>query len=256
MSETPRVFINKKNIDLTANFATLVDKEEIHYLKNVQRCKAGSSVIALDNQHNCFYGLIDSITNDEVLIQITRTEVIPAFPSFHITLVQGLVKGEKQDFIIQKATELGVSKIITTCTDYTDVKLSDNSLIEKKLQRWHKIARQSTKQSKRASIPDIFFENNLHDAITSCQQIMPDMPIIVCSEKTDALSFKKVINNIVSAVSNIVLVIGPEGGWSDKELKLFSKINVYQASLGKNVLRVETAIILAIGYLIYELELT
>lgn len=172
------------------------------------------------------------------------------------------MKSSKQDFVIQKSTELGVNKIIPFFSKNTVVKIESQRDQIQKIKRWQKIAYESSKQCQRADIPDISHIYNLTDLLWLNEFDVK----FVCSEKKTQLSLKEYLSMDKEAdcqsihidhagAKKILIIIGPEGGWDDKEIELFKDKNIPLVSLGKLILRAETASITAISDIIYEYEL-
>jgi 16S rRNA (uracil1498-N3)-methyltransferase len=174
-----------------------------------------------------------------------------------ITLAQSIIKSHKQDFLIQKATELGVGTITPFISKNTVVKFDSEKDKFQKVQRWQKIVYESTKQCQRGDLAEI-------TPILSFNEIVNlngnefDFKI-VCSEKENAFSIKQFLvekkADILSYPVNILLVIGPEGGWDDKEIQKFAENGFASVTLGKLIYRAETAAIAAVSHIIYEYEL-
>lgn len=254
MSETPRTFVLPEFIDVKTGIVLVNNTDEVHHLKNVLRIKEDDNIIVLDGNYNCYTSKIISIRNKEIKAQIVETKIIKQYPQFNINLVQGILKGEKHDFILQKATELGVSSLINVKTDNSNVKLSDNKAIERKLLRWEKIVLSAAKQSKRAVIPEVSLKLSLGEFFETIKTDTTETLFMACVEQSRQMNIKKIFSNFSKIPGNIYVFIGPEGGWSNNEKSLFDKYNVSQISLGDNILRAETATIVIIGILLYEYE--
>ena len=169
----------------------------------------------------------------------------------HITLFQGIPKFEKMELIIQKNTEVGVNNIVPVIMERTVVKL-DEKVASKKLDRWQKIAEIAAKQSMRDIIPNV-------KSIIKTKEIDVDMydVVLVAYENEEHNMLKAELKKLESQNKqeyNIAIVIGPEGGISEKEIELLDEKNVKFVSLGKRILRTETAGLVMAGNILYELE--
>ena len=169
----------------------------------------------------------------------------------HITLFQGIPKFEKMELIIQKNTEVGVNNIVPVIMERTVVKL-DEKVASKKLDRWQKIAEIAAKQSMRDIIPDV-------KSIIKTKEIDVDRydVVLVAYENEEHNMLKAELKKLESQNKqeyNIAIVIGPEGGISEKEIELLDEKNVKFVSLGKRILRTETAGLVMAGNILYELE--
>ena len=169
----------------------------------------------------------------------------------HITLFQGIPKFEKMELIIQKNTEVGVNNIVPVIMERTVVKL-DEKVASKKLDRWQKIAEIAAKQSMRDIIPNV-------KSIIKTKEIDVDRydVVLVAYENEEHNMLKAELKKLESQNKqeyNIAIVIGPEGGISEKEIELLDEKNVKFVSLGKRILRTETAGLVMAGNILYELE--
>lgn len=255
MSETPRTFVNEESIDIKAGLISITDKDELHHLVKVVRIKLTDTIIALDGKNTEYECEIINISKPRLTLKIMNSVKRTPYPSFNLTLVQGITKGDKQDFIIQKCTELGVNNIINIQTDRSNVQFKDDVSILKKQQRWQKVAFNAAKQSKRGSIPAITIIENLKSFLDSDIIDLKNDTILACVETENVTSIKTCLKTLNQRKTNTYVLIGPEGGWSPKELDLFKEYSLKQVHLGQNILRSETASIITIGIVLYELEL-
>lgn len=254
MSEIPRVFVDKNNFDNNIGIVSVSEKSEVHYLKNVHRIKLNDEVIVLDGKGNSFNTEVYDIQNKLISLKILEQKNIDKYPDFDITLFQGLVKGDKHSFIIQKATELGVSSIISFVSDFSDVKLPDSKTLNNKLDRFKTVALNASKQSKRSIIPEINILPSLDSILEYLINEDKNKLVLACVEKKFSVSIKSFLKQQQIKPDDIYIFIGPEGGWSDREINLFKEYNVSQVCLGDNILRADTAAIFAIGIILYEYQ--
>ena len=221
----PRNF-NEQNIVLSL--------EETRHLRDVLRLRAGEIIQVFDGHGKEFSCEIETIEKKETVLKITE-EITPSSPesSLNLTLAIALLKGEKFDLVIQKAVELGVSKIIPLITKRTDVKLKD---ADKKIERWQRIILESSKQCGRAKLMEITQPINFADFIKS-------------SEGTKILFAERSGKNFENLLfsEKMVGIVGSEGGWEDSELDLARENGVQIVTLGGRILRAETAAIAAVA---------
>jgi 16S rRNA (uracil1498-N3)-methyltransferase len=227
-----------------------ITDEEARYLISVLRSKPGDMLTVLDGpgkkKHLC---RISFIGKKEVIAEKIIEEPFSSESPLSITLAQGIPKGSKMDIIIQKTTELGVSRIIPLITRYSQVRRTG------KRDRWMKIALQASRQSGREKIPEVLEPVGLDDFI---EQINPTaIPSggfkgLILSEDEKVINLKKVLKGL-QRTGEIVILIGPEGGFSDDELKSALQKGFISASLGPRILRTETAPIAAVSIIQYEL---
>ena len=157
-----------------------------------------------------------------------------------LILAQSLVKGEKFDFIIQKATELGVSRISPLITRYAEAKIEEQQ-IERRLERWRRISLEALKQCGRRRLVDISAPRTLTQFIAD----VPGTALLLLSER-GGVTLTKILEGITNSRS-IAALVGPEGGWSDHELELLTASGATPITLGRRVLRTETAALAAIA---------
>lgn len=164
--------------------------------------------------------------------------------STKIFLASALIKEQKQDFVLQKATELGVDTIIPLSLNRCVVKL-DNDKFNKKKERWLNICKEASEQSKRNNIP------NISDILTIKDLVKIDADLkIVLNTKEFSQTLKNVLNNQIKC-DRIIIVVGPEGGITDEEIKFLTDNGFCSVSIGDNILRAETACISVISMINY-----
>lgn len=221
-----RYFVNEKENDFFK-----LNQNDIHHIKKVMRCKNNDKIeIAYDKKvYLCNIDNIDTL--DLSIIDIYEED---REANIELTIAISLVQEQKFDLILQKLTELGVTNIIPVKTERSIVKL-DSSKEEKKKTRWETICKEASEQSHRVTIPKI------HNIVTLKELIMKKKQLnLICSLNENTQPLDKYLNN---DLKEILFMIGPEGGFSPQE-ETFLIENGFQATtLGKRVLRVETAAI-------------
>ena len=177
-------------------------------------------------------------------VEFELGEEVPAAAIPNVTLLLAIFKFDRMEWAIEKCTELGVSRIVPVIARRTDAHLA--SAATKRAERWRRIALQSSEQSRRAAPPEITDSMKLPAATA-----LPGHLRIVLAESEKQTSLRDVLD---SADGEILLAIGPEGGWAEDELQLFQKAGWTCASLGSTILRAETAAIAAVAVAISELS--
>lgn len=232
--------------------------DDVNHIINVLRMKKTDKVqICNQDTGDNYNAEIVNYSKNEVECKIISRINETTESNVHITLFQGIPKFEKMELIIQKNTEVGIKSIVPVIMERTVIKL-DEKIASKKLERWQKIAEIAAKQSMRDIIPQIGNITKLKDIDTTEFDA-----VLVAYEneehnmlKTELQKLERKIksNNSSEQQYNIAIVIGPEGGISEKELVMLAEKNAKFVSLGKRILRTETAGVVMAGNIIYELE--
>jgi len=228
-----RFYIDKENL-LSGKLLT---GEEFHHAINVLRIKQQDTICLFCNDDNDYIADVSLITNHGLSYNIIKKTKNGCNPTINITLIQALAKSDKLELISQKATELGVSTIIPFYSRYTDVKPTTT-----KTDRLNKIVLSACKQCGRSKIPTI-------SPITKLSNINFDSYdlVLFANETEKSLRLNKSIKN--KSIQNIAIIIGPEGGFSEDEIQFLNKPNIKSVSLGKRILRTETAGLYILSYL-------
>lgn len=235
----PHFFINSSSVD--ENIIKINDKENYNHIAKSLRAKIGETILLCDENQIQYEGKIINITSSSVDIEIEKQYKSNKNLSFELYLAQSPLKSDAQTFLIEKATELGVTGVYPILTDNCSVK---KSVIEQKIQKWKKIMFEASKQCERAKIPACFELSKLSDLVLN-----KNFDRILAFTERNATQKVKVYlqDKPISKNEKILLIIGPEGGFSDKEFDFFNKNNITTLSLGDLILKAETAVIVAIG---------
>lgn len=248
----PQFFISSQNI---INNNIIIDKlSDIKHITNVLRLNKGDRIMLAEPGSYVYESEISIIKPDLIETIILNKYKSDKKLNINITLAQSVLKSQKHDFVIQKAVELGVKIIIPFISQNTVVKMESEKDKAQKLSRWQKIAYEASKQCKRIDMPEIDHIIDLNKLI----ELNNFDIMFACAERKASSSIKEFLlkNKIkIDINSSILVIIGPEGGWSDEELNLFNDNNISLVNLGNLVLRAETAAITAISNIIYEYEL-
>ena len=218
--------------------------EETHHLVRVLRMKAGDEAFIFDGCGFEYRCRLASLRGDNARLEIIETLGGEVESPVRITLAQALAKGEKFDFIVQKATELGVSAILPLVTDHADVKLDERGA-RKRVERWRRVSLEALKQSGRRRLVEISAPLTLEQFFDAGGGTPG--PTLVFSERGGGPIAGALGGT--GRMASVAAVIGPEGGWSDGELELLGARAASIITLGPRVLRAETAAIVAITLL-------
>jgi len=221
-----------------------MEGEAAHHLGRVLRAQTGQLYELSDGERVCL-GRIESVSRDRV--QFALVEELPAtHPSVDITLLLSVVKFDAFEWAIEKATELGVSAIVPLAAERSEKALL--TAATKRAERWKKILLEASQQSRRVRVPTLHPLTMLDDAFSNAT----DGARLCLSERVEAPSLKTALSN--AKAQSATLAIGPEGGWTDRELEVALQNEFRQVSLGRMILRTETAVIAALASLNYALD--
>ncbi|MGV7227778.1 MAG: RsmE family RNA methyltransferase [Nitrospirales bacterium] len=237
----PVFFIHSQ--DVVDGVVTITDPLLGHIAKSL-RAKAGDSLLFNDDRGHRYHTTVVQITKQTLQAKIQHAEDPPLSTRPPLILAQALLKGEKMGWVIQKATELGVSAIIPLITDRVILKLSEKQE-ETHQARWMRIALEAAQQSERWTLPTILPLQTFQQFIESHQESPP----IIMAERAEGISLLTIPCSTEKPGSGITIIVGPEGGWSIEELEAARSHNWVFGSFGKEILRAETASMAALAIL-------
>ncbi|MEG0797431.1 MAG: 16S rRNA (uracil(1498)-N(3))-methyltransferase [Acidaminococcaceae bacterium] len=219
---------------------------DAHHICKVLRMQSGQHLQLVSSDGVTALMEIESVTASAAFVRFVSYLASSSEPAVKLVLAQGLAKGEKMDFVVQKAVEIGVSRIIPLALEYSVVQL-DAAKAEKKVARWQKIAAEAAKQCKRDLVPLVEPVINLRELLAKEHATLR----LLASESEQQVGLKQVLQS-GGKTDEILLIVGPEGGIAPAELKLAEDSGVYAISLGKRILRTETAGLVAAAAIFYE----
>ena len=227
--------------------------DDVKHIYKVLRISEGEKVTLNNCEGVEYLGRVKSVSKQEVLIEILEKLELNNESNVKIYLFQGLPKSQKMDLIVQKGTELGITEFIPTITHRVDVKLKGEF---KKLDRLNRIALEAAKQSKRSIIPKVLEPIEFDEVLDKINSL--DL-LIVPYENANNFGIKTLINelrkeNNIDSIKNIGIFVGPEGGIEEDEIEKLKDKGAYIVTLGKRILRTETAGFVATSLIQYELS--
>ena len=213
--------------------------DEARYLREVLRLKVGDEVFVFNGEGKEFRSQIEESRRDTATLKVVE-EVAPARPEspLALTLAVALLKGEKFDLVVQKATELGASRIVPVVTKLADIRLRDTSDASKRVSRWQRIALEASKQSGRAVVPDVGNPVAFDSLVGET-----DSGSAIMFSVRDGQPLAEVLRDSSSNLSSLTALVGSEGGWTDQEITLARESGWRVVTLGGRTLRAETAAI-------------
>ena len=235
VSRVPRLYVPTHP---EGNQIALSDKQA-HYLRHVLRLRSGNNVVVFNGEGNEWLAQIQTLARDGAILSILSTREPVPEPALDITLLQGIAKADAMDLVVQKATELGVRTIMPVITEYSVVKI-DAQRAQRRLEHWQRIAQSACEQSGRHTPPSITEPQSLEHKLEALPQsgtrlaLDPTADLALASEPKHARH-----------PSVVCLLVGPEGGLSDRDLLLADRAGFERVKLGPRTLRAETAAIAA-----------
>jgi len=240
---TRRRFYAKPEAFAADTKSVALSAEETRHARDVLRLQRGEEVYVFDGEGHEYRGVITQLNRDSVKVDVLE-QVEPAHPesSLELTLGVALLKGEKFDLVVQKATELGATRLIPILTNRADVRIRSDDDAKRKLMRWQRIALEATKQCGRARLMKIDAPVALGELIERMEQ--EDELRLMFAER-EGSSLSEVLQDLELVPAKAIALIGPEGGWTDGEIDEASETGWRIVTLGGRTLRAETAAIVA-----------
>lgn len=219
---------------------------DAHHIARVMRFNPGDIVIACDNQGKQFTVRLETISDQTVEGQVIEEQTVFSEPRLHVTLAQSLLKRDKLEWIIQKSTELGVHAIWPLDSARSVVKLNRAKAVTRR-ERWQKIAKEAAEQAHRGLIPEVDGPLSWIDMLDRIAAF--DIAIIL-HEREQKQSLPALWQN-VETIDTCLIIIGPEGGFEDREVEMAREAGAYPVHLGTRILRAETAALATITCLMW-----
>ncbi len=229
----------------------IISGKDVNHIKNVLRMKTGEEINVKTGTDGKEYrcGILE-FTEEEVICELYFIKEEDVELPVKVYLFQGLPKSDKMEWIIQKAVELGVYEIIPLEARRAVVKL-DEKKAKSKVTRWQGISEAAAKQSKRAVIPKVTLPMSFREALAYCRDM--DVKLIPYELASHMEQTRKAISGIEKEQS-VAIFIGPEGGFAEEEIREAKEAGMLPVTLGKRILRTETAGMCVLAFLLYQLE--
>ena len=223
---------------------------DVNHIKNVIRLKPGDEVLISSGDNYDYRCIIEEIKDDVVVNRILEVKEKGNELPVKVYLFQGLPKSDKMELIVQKMVELGVYKIIPVAMKRSVVKLDDKKA-KSKTTRWNAISESAAKQSKRSIIPEVADVLNYKQAL----QMAKDLDVLLLPyECADGMDYTRKVVSDIKPGSTVGIFIGPEGGFDGDELQLAKDAGCSIITLGKRILRTETAGMMLMSVIMYNME--
>ncbi len=235
----PHFFINSKSVQGNE----IEFSEDYKHLVKALRLRTGEKLLLIDENGIQYETRVKEIKSETVLVDIETSYPSTRELDFELNLAQSPLRSDAQGLVVEKATELGVS---TLWPVYTDNCALAKDVIAKKIEKWQKIMVESSKQCERAKIPTC-------EGMTTLEKVVEGFDrVIAFCERTDFPLKNYLCEKPIVKGEKILVIVGPEGGFSEREFEFFDKTGIVKASLGELILRAETAVIVGLGNIIYE----
>lgn len=229
-----------------------ISGDDFNHIKNVLRMQVGESITICDGQGTDYYCRLETFTSSDVIAKIEEMNDTKSELPAKIYLFQGIPKKDKMEWIIQKAVELGVYQIIPVAMKRCVAKIEDGKKEQKKRERWQNIATSAAKQSGRGMIPSVREVMSWKEAIKFANTLEYN---IISYEQAKGIHDAHTIVKEACKRKSIGVFIGPEGGFDDTEFAMAKEAGILPITLGKRILRTETAGLTVVSILMFELEL-
>ncbi len=237
----PHFFINSK--EKKDNQIIISDVDNYRHIARSLRARVGENLLLIDENQIQYETLISEINSKEIFCEVQKSYPSKRDLEFDLFLAQSPLRSDAQITVMEKATELGVRAVYPVFTDNCALKVN-------KQEKWQKVMNEASKQCERAKIPTCFESTTFEEL-----QKKDFDKVIVFAERSTEKSLKQYLSeNPTKKGDKILVIIGPEGGFSQKEFDYFRSKNLPLISLGDLILKAETAVIVALGDIIYEYQ--
>jgi 16S rRNA (uracil1498-N3)-methyltransferase len=215
----------------------VVQGQDVVHIRNVLRLGLGDTVAIFDGEGFQYRAEITSSTGDEVKCKVLSRDRVENESPIEIVLGQSILKGTKTDDIIRKSCELGVASFVPLAAQRCVLKFKAADQ-DKKIERWQKISTEASKQSGRAKVPSV--SKTMKSVEEFCSQYVNHEIKLIFQEDENSLRFSE-LERGNGSIEKVALLVGPEGGWTDSEIKTAMEYGFQAVSLGPRILRAETA---------------
>lgn len=226
----------------------ILEGQQARHLKNVLRMKADAKILLLDGSGYEYTGVIKEFSGQNAIIEIINKSYQTPKPVTYISMALGFLKESKIDDLIRPLTELGINEILPFISERS-VSRPTQDKIDKKIDRWNKISSESIKQCQRSIKPEVSFFSGLEEVLNYSANY--DKKIIFYEKDNESFLISDYVNSGYIKPESVIILIGPEGGFSEKEVSMALENGFESYSLGTGILRAETAIISAASIIQY-----
>lgn len=241
----PHFFV--KSTDKNENLITITDSENYRHVARALRARVGEALLLIDENQIQYETVIKEITNSDIICEIQKSYPSKRDLDFDLYLAQSPLRSDAQLTIMEKATELGVRGVYPVVTDNCALA---SSVLAKKHEKWQKVMFEACKQCERSKVPTCFEPTTLEKVLE-----LDFDKVLVLAERSCEITLKQFLTqNTVKKGEKVLAIIGPEGGFSQREFDLFKSLHLPLISLGDLILKAETAVIITLGNIVYEYQ--
>lgn len=239
----PHFFVDSRN--RVNGLITINDNENYRHIARALRAKVGENLLLIDESQIQYETKIVEINSSEIICKIEKSYPSKRDLDFDLYLAQSPLRSDAQLTIMEKATELGTRGVYPVVTDNC---VLNKSVLEKKHEKWQKVMYEASKQCERAKVPTCFEPTTIEKVLENNFD-----KVLVLAERSTEISFKQYLReNPIKKSEKVLVIIGPEGGFSQKEFDFFRGKSLPLISLGDLILKAETAVIVTLGDIVYE----
>lgn len=242
----PRFFVTPEKV---SDGIITIDNSDVSHITRVLRLNCGDEIEVCDSAGNDYKALIKEVGARSVICTVQSVSKTSAEPDIFVTLYQGIPKGSKMDYIIQKTTELGISRIVPVMMERCVVKLENEKAELKKTERWGKIAEEAAKQSGRGIIPEV----TKPVAFSKALEMLCGEELAFAPYECENMCCLKPVLDRGRGAKTAGFIIGPEGGFDPAEAQKLAASGISTVTLGRRILRTETAGEAVLSMLMYEI---
>ena len=241
----PHFFVDSRNS--VNNIITINDNENYRHIARALRARVGEKLLLIDEAQIQYETVVVEINSSEIICEIEKSYPSKRDLDFDLYLAQSPLRSDAQLTIMEKATELGARGVYPVITDNCAL---NKSVLEKKHEKWQKVMYEASKQCERAKVPTCFEPTTIEKVLENNFD-----KVLILAERSTEISFKQYLReNPIKKNEKVLVIIGPEGGFSQKEFDFFRGKSLPLISLGDLILKAETAVIVTLGDIVYEYQ--
>jgi 16S rRNA (uracil1498-N3)-methyltransferase len=223
--------------------------QQAHQIRNVLRIQPGDRIVVLDNAGWEYEVALTALSRNKITAQVIEKRQAIGEPGVRITLYQSLLKQDKFEWVLQKCTEVGVTQFVPMVTQRSLIQ-HPGDIKPKKLTRWRRIITEAAEQSGRGRIPELLSPISLEEGLSGLDAFQ--RCLMACTQ-AKGRGLRKSLKLGCDTPDTVALLVGPEGGFTDQEVKLGQSSGAVPISLGRRIFRTETAAVVAVSLILYEL---